>query len=112
MILKLTSLFSNILTNNLFLAKSNKKILISQRYKTKLANLTKIYIDKGKFSSENNYFVFILTIFYDIYTRVDVPQKILFKNFPTIFSNLVLNLYYLNTSIIITTTINKIYNLI
>lgn len=68
-----------------------------------------MFIDKAKYSSKNDSFTFNLKIFYVIYIKVDVPQKILLKIFLTMPTYLVLNYYYSNTSISITTIFDKVY---
>ena len=64
--------------------------------------------NKAKYNGENNSFSFKLMIFYDICTKADVIQKILLKAFLTILICLILNYYYLNTSISTTAIFDKI----
>ncbi len=67
-----------------------------------------MYTDEAKYNGENDSFSFKLTIFHDIYARVDAPQDILLKAFPTMLTNLVLDYYYLNTSISIAATFEEV----
>ena len=109
---KHTSLVSNVSTNNPLQLPSNNNIPSSQRYGRELANLAKIFIDKAKYSGENNSFSFKLTIFHDICPKANVPQEILLKAFPTMLTSLGLDYYYLNTNISATATFDKVCELI
>jgi hypothetical protein len=40
--------------------------MLTKTYSKELANLTKLYIDKAKYNSENNNFDFKLTIFINL----------------------------------------------
>lgn len=103
---------SNISTNYLPYPPLNSNTLSSQGHGRELANLAKIYIDKAKYNSKNNSFSFKFVIFYNICAKTDVSQEILLKTFPIMLTNLALNYYYLNISISITTTFDKVYELI
>lgn len=111
-IIKLIILVSIILINNLLQVLSNNYILGIQRYKKKLTNLAKIFINEVKYRNKNNSFIFKLTIFHNICAKADISHKIKFKVLITIFIYLALNYYYSNVSISIAKTFNKICNLI
>ena len=61
-----------------------------------LINLIKIYIEDYKYSKENNNFNFKLTIFYNLYSRANIPQEAKAKAYPIILRSLALNYYYTN----------------
>lgn len=71
-----------------------------------------MYIIKAKYNGKNNNFSFKLTIFHDIYAKVNIPQDILSKVFLTMLINLVLDYYYSNISISIVATFEKVCNTI
>ena len=70
--------------------------------------MAKIYTDKIKYSGKNDSFVFKLTIFREIWVRADIPREILLKVFAIMLISLVLHYYYLNTSISIAATFDKV----
>ena len=72
---------------------------MSKGYRRELSIIIKIYIEESKYKGDKDSFNFKLTIFYDIYGRVNVPYKAKAKAFPTILKGLVLNFYYLNNTI-------------
>ena len=55
-----------------------------------------MYIEDNKYSREDDNFDFKLTIFYNLYSRADVPQEAKVKAYPTILRGLVLDHYYTN----------------
>src|SRR6266571_8467147 len=66
-------------------------------------------MEDNKYSGEDNNFNFKLTIFYDLYSRVDVPQEVKVKAYPTILYGLALNHYYTNLkNITLTLLFNQI----
>ena len=75
----------------------NKPIL--KGYRKELSTIIKIYIKESKYRGDRDNFNFKLTIFYDIYRRVNIPHKAKAKTFPIILKGLVLNFYYLNNTI-------------
>ena len=79
-------------------------------YSRDLATLAKIYMEKSKYSRENNNFNYKLTIFNNLYNRVDIPQKARIKGFLIILYNITLDFYYKNKATYI--TFNSIYNTI
>ena len=99
---------SNVLTNYPPQPLPNNNTPSNQGYRQELANLAKMYTNKAKYSGKNNSFAFKLTIFHDICARIDVSQDILFKAFITMPTGLVLDYYYLNTSINTAATFDKV----
>ena len=99
---------SNISINNLLQLLPNSNTPSNQGYGQKLANLVKIYTDEAKYNSNNNSFLFKLTIFHDICARVDISQDILLKTFSTILTGLILDYYYSNISISIAATFEEV----
>lgn len=69
-----------------------------------------MYTNKIKYSGKNNGFSFKLTIFYNIYTRADVPQNILLEVFWSILNGLILNYYDSNTNISTIASFRKYVN--
>jgi hypothetical protein len=59
-----------------------------------LANLAKMYTDESKYSGENDNFDYKLVIFHDICSRVDIPDSIKAKAYPTMLRGLALDHYY------------------
>ena len=68
-------------------------------YGQELNIIIKMYIKKSKYRSNRDSFNFKLTIFYNIYRRVNILYKAKAKAFPIIFKGLVLNFFYLNNTI-------------
>ena len=56
-------------------------------YGKEIANITKIYIKEQKYGSINKSLDYKLTIFYNIYNYVNIPQEAYFKVFPTILKD-------------------------
>jgi hypothetical protein len=79
-------------------------------YNKDLATLAKIYIEKSKYSGENNNFNRKLTIFNNLYNRVDILQEAKIKGFLIILYSITLNFYYKNKATYI--TFNSICNAI
>ena len=72
-----------------------------------------MYIEDNKYSGEDDNFDFKLTIFYDLYSRADIPQEAKVKAYPTILRGLVLNYYYTNLkNITLTLSFDQICNTI
>lgn len=69
-------------------------------------------MDKTKYNSKNNSFVFKITTFCDICARADILEEILLKVFSTIFTGLALDYYYSNTSITTAAMFDKVCDLI
>ena len=70
-----------------------------------------MYIKNNKYSGEDDNFDFKLTIFYDFYSKADIPQKAKVKAYPTMLRGLILNYYYTNLkNITLTLSFNQIYN--
>src|SRR6266699_2078364 len=72
------------------------KMLVNFFLTKELTNLTKIYIEDNKYSGEDDNFNFKLTIFYNLYSRADIPQEAKVKAYPIMLYGLVLNHYYTN----------------
>ena len=53
-------------------------------------------MEDNKYSKEDNNFNFKLTIFYDLYSRANIPQEAKVKAYPTMLRGLALNHYYTN----------------
>ena len=68
-------------------------------YRQELSIIIKIYIKESKYKSNRDSFDFKLTIFYNIYGRVNILYKAKAKAFPIILKGLVLNFFYLNNTI-------------
>jgi hypothetical protein len=64
-------------------------------------------MEDNKYSKEDNNFNFKLTIFYDLYSRANIPQKTKVKVYPVMLHGLVLNYYYTNVRNI---TITLLFN--
>jgi len=79
-------------------------------YGRDLATLVKIYIEESKYSRKDNNFNYKLTIFNNLYNRVNIPQVAKIKAFPIILCGITLNFYYRNKATYI--TFNSIYNAI
>lgn len=69
---------------------------ISKDYNRKLSNLAKIYTNYIKYSGYINSFILKLTIFHNIYLRVDILLETKIKTF---LKSLALDYYYLNINI-------------
>jgi hypothetical protein len=69
---------------------------IESEHKKELANLTKLYTNKAKYNDENDSFSYKLTIFHDMYDRVDISQSAKLKAFSTMLKDLILDYYYSN----------------
>jgi hypothetical protein len=63
-------------------------------YGKELVNAAKLYTDDQKYSGISGNFNFKLTIFYNIYERVDVPERAYPKALPLMLQGLALNYYY------------------
>jgi hypothetical protein len=61
-----------------------------------LANLTKLYTDKSKYSSENDNFNFKLTIFIDFCQKANILKQEFSQAYSTILRGLALDYYYTN----------------
>ncbi len=109
-IIKPSTSISNVSTNNFPHALSNSHTPGIQGYGRELVNLAKMYIDEAKYSSENDSFTFMLTIFHDICARADVPHEIKLKTFPKMLTSLALDHYYSNVSISTTVTFDEVCN--
>ena len=68
-------------------------------YRQELSIIIKIYIKESKYRGNRDNFNFKLTIFYNIYRRVNILYKTKAKAFPIILKDLVLNFFYLNNTI-------------
>ena len=81
-------------------------------YSRDLATLIKIYIKESKYSRENNNFNYKLTIFYNLYNRVNIPQAAKIKGFLIILYSIIFNFYYRNkiTYVTFNNICNTIYN--
>jgi len=79
-------------------------------YGRDLATLAKIYTEESKYSGEDNNFNRKLTIFNDLYNRVNIPQEAKIKGFPIMLRGITLNFYYKNK--VTYTTFNSICNAI
>ena len=53
-------------------------------------------MEDNKYSGEDNNFNFKLAIFYNLYSRANIPQEAKVKAYPTILRGLALNHYYTN----------------
>ena len=65
-----------------------------QSFSKELINLAKIYTDKSRYNGENDNFDYKLVIFHNLYSRVDIPDNIKAKAYPTILQSLALDHYY------------------
>ena len=70
--------------------------LTKRDFSKELINLAKIYIDKSKYTRQDNNFDFKLIIFHDLCGRVSIPNEAKVKAYLIMLSNLVLNYYYTN----------------
>ena len=68
----------------------------AKTYGKKLANLTKLYTNKSKYSSKNNNFNFKLTIFTDLCQKANIPKQEFSQAYSTMLYGLALNHYYIN----------------
>lgn len=59
-------------------------------------NLVRLYINKNKYTNQNDYFDFKLIIFYNLYSRASISNEVKVKAYLTILSKLALNHYYTN----------------
>jgi hypothetical protein len=73
---------------------SVNKAPVSQSYGKELANLAKMYTDESKYSGENDNFDYKLVIFNDMCSRVDIPDAIKARAYPTMLRSLALDHYY------------------
>ena len=73
--------------------------LMSKGYGRELSIIIKIYIKESKYRGNRNSFNFKLTIFYNIYRRVNILYKAKAKAFPIMLKGLALNFFYLNNTI-------------
>ena len=72
-----------------------------------------MYTENNKYSKKDDNFDFKLTIFHDLYSRVDVPQEAKVKAYPTILRGLALDHYYTNLkNITLTLLFDQIYDAI
>ena len=55
-----------------------------------------MYIKDNKYNGEDDNFNFELTIFYDFYSKANMPQKAKVKAYPTMLRGLIFNYYYTN----------------
>ena len=55
-----------------------------------------MYMKDNKYSKENDNFNFKLTIFYNLYSRADVPWEVKVKAYPIILCGFALDHYYTN----------------
>jgi len=83
---------------------------VTANYGRDLVTLVKIYIEESKYSGEDDNFNRKLTIFNNLYNRVDIPQEVKIKGFPIMLYGIALNFYYRNKATY--TTFNGIYNAI
>ena len=65
-----------------------------QSFGKELANLAKMYTDESRYSGENDNFDYKLVIFHDLCSRVDIPDNIKAKAYPTMLRSLALDHYY------------------
>ena len=81
-------------------------------YSRDLATLAKIYIEKSKYSKEDDNFNYKLIIFNNLYNRVSIPQEAKIKGFLTMLYGITVNFYYKHKVIYITfnSICNAIYN--
>ena len=61
-----------------------------------MANLTKLYTDKFKYSSENDNFDFKLTIFINLCQKTDILKQEFNQAYSTILRGLAFDYYYIN----------------
>lgn len=71
----------------------------STNHGKKLSNLAKIYINKAKYSSWDNNFIFKLGIFYNIFVKANDLSEPKIKIFFTMLKDLTLEYYYSNIRI-------------
>ena len=71
-------------------------------YGRDLATLAKMYTEESKYSKEDDNFNRKLTIFNDLYNRVNIPQEAKIKGFPTMLHGITLNFYYRNKATYVT----------
>ena len=86
------------------------KVTATINYGRDLATLAKIYIEESKYSREDDNFNRKLTIFNDLYNRVEIPQAAKIKGFLIILYSITLDFYYKNKATY--TTFNNICNAI
>jgi hypothetical protein len=60
-----------------------------------------MYTDESKYSSENDNFDYKLVIFHDLCKRVDIPDRIKAKAYPTMLQGLALDHYYTSIKVAI-----------
>ena len=72
---------------------------MSKGYRWELGIMIKIYTKEHKYRGDRDSFNFKLSIFYNIYRRVNILYKAKAKAFFIILKGLVLNFYYLNNII-------------
>ena len=86
---------------------------IAKTYGKELANLAKLYINKSKYSGENDNFDFKLTIFIDLYYKANILKQEFSQAYSTILRGLALNHYYTNLkSKPLSVSFNKLYKAI
>ena len=86
---------------------------IAKTYNKELANLTKLYTNKAKYSSENNNFDFKLIIFIDLCQKADILKQEFSQAYFTILRGLALDYYYTNLkSNPLSVPFNKLYKAI
>jgi hypothetical protein len=71
-------------------------------YSRDLATLAKIYTEESKYSKEDNNFNRKLTIFNDLYNKVNIPQEAKIKGFLIMLHSITLNFYYENKATYVT----------
>jgi CO dehydrogenase/acetyl-CoA synthase epsilon subunit len=59
-----------------------------------MIEVAKIYTNKQKYNGTNGSFNYKLTIFLDIYNRVELLEEALIRAFPTMLKGLALDRYY------------------
>ena len=77
-----------------------------------MVTLAKIYTEESKYNKENNNFNYKLTIFNNLYNRVNILQEVKIKGFLIMLNGITLNFYYKNKATYITfnSICNTIYN--
>jgi hypothetical protein len=65
-------------------------------YGRELANLVKLYINKSKYSGNNDNFNFKLTIFTDLCQKANIPKQEFCQAYSTMLRGLALDHYYTN----------------
>ena len=101
---------TNIMAPSMNVTAPPTKATAAVNYGRDLATLVKIYIEESKYSREDNNFDCKLTIFNDLYNRIDIPQEAKIKGFLTMLYSIALDFYYKNKATY--TTFNDICNAI